>query len=67
MCSFNRLHTQVDRPSFGVGANSGVAGVREGARLSTTETGDIVFVSAERLVFCRFEFVGAECMSNVLC
>jgi hypothetical protein len=61
--AFDRLHVEVDSACGGVFADRGIAGVCEGARLSVAETGDVVFVPAEVLLFCgpgtvRFEIVG---------
>ena len=63
MCTLNRLHVEVDGAGGLMFADRGIAGVCEGARLSIAETGNVVFVPAEVLLFCgsrkiRFEIVG---------
>lgn len=63
------LDVQVQPPSGGVRANSGISAIGEGARLAITKTGDVMFVAAEsRLgrflvrsgVAGEFELKGAE-------
>ena len=51
MCALDRLHVEVDCAGAWVGTNGGIAGVGEGAGLPIAETGDIVFISAEVLLF----------------
>ena len=63
MRAFDRLHVEVNGACGGVFADRGIAGVCEGAGLSIAETGNVVFVPAEVLLFCgsrkiRFEIVG---------
>lgn len=52
MCALDGLNVEVQGAGFRVGANGGVARVGEGAGLPIAEASDIVFVSAECLVFC---------------
>jgi hypothetical protein len=49
--ALDRLHVEVDGACGFVLADRGVAGVGQGAGLSVTETGDIVFIAAESLLF----------------
>lgn len=51
MGALDGLHVEVDG-AVGGGADGGVTGVGEGAGLPVAETGDIVFVAAEVLLFC---------------
>ena len=52
MRTLNRLHVEVEGAGSWVCADGGIAGVCEGAGLSVAETGDIVFVATEVLLFC---------------
>ncbi len=49
--AFDGLHVEVDGAGFGIAADGGVAGVGEGAGLTVTESGDVVFGAAEVLLF----------------
>ena len=51
MRAFDGFHAEVEGACGGVGADRGVARVGERAGLAGAEAGDIVFISAERLVF----------------
>ena len=51
MCAFYSFHVKVESTRFWVGANSSIAGVGEGAGLAIAESGDIMFVAAEVLLF----------------
>lgn len=51
MCALDGLHVEVEGSGFGVCADGGIAGVCERAGLPIAETGDIVFVATEVLLF----------------
>ena len=51
MLSLDGFHVEVDGTGFGVATDGGIAGVGEGAGLAVAEAGDIVFITAEVLLF----------------
>ena len=51
MLPFDGFHVEVYCAGFGVAADGGIAGVGEGAGLAVAETGDVVFIAAEVLLF----------------
>jgi hypothetical protein len=57
MRALDRLHVEVSGARSWMCADSGIAGVCEGAGLSVAEAGDIVFVATEVLFLCGSEFV----------
>ena len=49
--AFNGFHVQIKDSGFRGGANGGVAGIGERAGLPVAEACDVVFISAEVLLF----------------
>ena len=61
MLPLDGFHVEVDGAGFGIAADGGIAGVGEGAGLAIAEAGDVVFVSAEVLLFgCSVWRVGVS-------
>lgn len=55
------FHVEVDGAGFRVAADGGIAGVGEGAGLAVAESGDVVFVAAEVLLFgCSVGWEGCQ-------
>lgn len=50
VCPLDGLHAQVKNASIWMGANGGVTGIGERARLTIAKTSDIVFIAAEILI-----------------
>lgn len=50
--SFDGLHVEVHDTGFGVGSDSRIPRVCQGAGLAVAKTADIVFIATEGLVFC---------------
>ena len=51
MLSLDGLHVEVDGAGFGIAADCSIARVGKRAGLAVTETGDVVFITAEILLF----------------
>lgn len=49
--SLDGFHIEVQRARFGVGADSGIAGVSKRAGLTIAEACNVVFIAAEVLLF----------------
>lgn len=63
MCALDGFHVEVKCSRVGVRANSGISRVCKRARLAVAETGDIVFIATEVLLFCgpgEVRFGGAK-------
>ena len=60
------FHAQVEHAGGRRGADGGVAAVGEGAGLPVAETGHVVGVAAEALIFGCFELEGAELLVDDL-